>query len=284
MNTLTLPAPAKINLFLHVVGKRVDGYHLLESLMVLLDFGDSISLSLRTDKTITVCSPLSPLPIPTEQELCYRAARLLQERTGCPMGVAIEVQKRIPLGGGLGGGSSDAASVLLGLNSLWRLQLSRKELQKLAVTLGADVPFFVFAESALVSGIGEVLRAVSVPPLWFCLFMPQESASTAGIFADLALTHYTESRRILALCEGEGHNDLENTASQRHRSIATQLAWLRAHVSEAWLGMSGSGTCVFAAFSNETRAQALLAQLPPDMHGLIAKSLQQHPAKHLAFD
>lgn len=281
MNTLTLPAPAKINLFLHVVGKRADGYHLLESLMVLLDFGDSISLSLRADNAITVRSSLL---IPTEQDLCYRAARLLQERTGCSLGVTIEVQKRIPLGGGLGGGSSDAASVLLGLNSLWRLQLSRKELLKLAVLLGADVPFFVFAESALVGGIGEVLTPVSVPPLWFCLLTPQESASTAGIFADLALTRYTESRRILALCEGEGRNDLEGTASQRYRSIATQLAWLRAHASEAWLGMSGSGACVYAACSNESEAQALLARLPPDMHGLITKSLQQHPAKHLAFD
>src|SRR5512132_3545335 len=183
---LVLPAPAKLNLFLHVTGRRADGYHTLESLFVLLGISDRIGLTARDDGAIRRSSELAG--VPPEADLAVRAAKLLAERTGAQRGVEIAVEKRIPIGGGLGGGSSDAATVLLGLNCMWQLGLSRRALMAMGLELGADVPFFIFGEPAFARGIGEGLEAVSLPPTWFLVIAPSVRVATAAIFAAPELT------------------------------------------------------------------------------------------------
>src|SRR5262252_5310621 len=170
MRTLTVPAPAKLNLFLHVTGRRADGYHMLETLFVALDFGDTITLALRDDGAITRSG--KEFGVAVQQDLSVRAASVLQRASGCTSGVDVTVVKRIPLGGGLGGGSSDAASVLLALNRLWDLGMSRARLMEIGLALGADVPFFVFGSPAFGSGVGEVLNAVTLPTMWFAVVAP----------------------------------------------------------------------------------------------------------------
>ncbi len=179
--TLTVPAPAKLNLFLHVTGRRADGYHTLESLMVLLDFGDTLTLSRREDGEIVLANPLPGVPV--ESDLTFRAAQLLRNHAGTAQGATIALSKRIPLGAGLGGGSSDAASVLLALNRLWDLDLSRAELMQLGLRLGADVPFFIFGSNAHVTGIGDILRPVTLPRMAYLIVVPPVHVATAGVFA-----------------------------------------------------------------------------------------------------
>ena len=248
--TLTVPAPAKLNLVLHVTGRRPDGYHTIESLMVLLDFGDTLTLSPREDGGIVLAQPLPGVPV--ESDLVFRAARLLQTETGCARGVTIALEKQIPMGAGLGGGSSDAASILLALNRLWDLRLSRAELMGLGLRLGADVPFFIFGQSAHVTGIGEILRAVTMPRVAFLILVPPVHVATAGIFAAEDLTRDTPATGAEAFELAAGHNDLQTVAARRHHQIATALKALDAAEPEAvdrraFAGarMSGSGSAVF---------------------------------------
>ncbi len=247
---LTVPAPAKLNLFLHVTGRRPDGYHTIESLMVLLDFGDTLTLSPREDGAIILAHPLPGVPV--ESDLVFRAARLLQTETGCSRGVTIGLEKHIPMGAGLGGGSSDAASVLLALNRLWELRLSRTELMRLGLRLGADVPFFLFGRNAHVTGIGEILRAVTVPRVAFLILVPPVHVATAGIFAADDLPRDTPATGAEAFELSAGHNDLETVAARRHHQVATALKALDAADPEtvgrkalARARMSGSGSAVF---------------------------------------
>ncbi|MDR1889113.1 MAG: 4-(cytidine 5'-diphospho)-2-C-methyl-D-erythritol kinase [Zoogloeaceae bacterium] len=269
------PAPAKINLFLHVVGRRDDGYHLLQTLFRFLDYGDSLQFFPRDDGKVTLTTPLPG--VPPENNLCVRAARLLQAETGCNYGVGIALEKRLPLGGGLGGGSSDAATTLLALNHLWQLKLDRARLQALALTLGADVPVFVFGQNAFAEGVGERLTALSLPDAWYLLLVPPVAAPTARIFAAPDLCRDTPRMRVADWQPGQGHNDLEPVAAALYPKIAECLAWLRSRTGEAASRMSGSGASVFAECPNEKSARALAAELPVGWRGEVVRGLPAHP-------
>ena len=266
------PAPAKLNLFLHVVGRRADGYHLLQTVFRFLDFGDSLEIAPRADAEIRLPSPLPG--VPQEADLCWRAARLLQTHTGCRLGADIRLTKRLPLGGGLGGGSSDAATVLLALNRLWRLDLPRAELQALGLGLGADVPVFVFGRSAFAQGVGEVLEPWTPAPASYVVLTPPVHVSTPAIFAHPGLTRDTPAVTIAALSEGFGHNDLQPVACALNPVVAEYLGWLQER-GEA--RMTGSGACVFAAFPDRATAEKVFAQRPGHMSGFVADGVDQHP-------
>lgn len=266
------PAPAKLNLFLHVVGRRPDGYHLLQTLFRFLDFGDSLEIGARPDGDIRL---LSPLPgVPEESDLCGRAARLLKAHTGCRLGADIRLVKHLPLGGGLGGGSSDAATVLLALNRLWRLDLPRVELQALGLRLGADVPVFVFGRSAFAQGVGEELESWTPAPASYVVLTPPAHVSTPAVFAHPGLTRDTPAVTIAALSEGFGHNDLQPVACALNPVVADYLGWL-----QDWgdARMTGSGACVFAAFPDRAVAEKVFAERPGHMSGFVADGVDQHP-------
>ena len=280
------PAPAKINLFLHVVGRRPDGYHLLQTLFRLVDHGDTLRFAPRTDGRILRLRPLAG--VPEECDLCLRAARLLQEASGCRHGVEIALEKRLPMGGGLGGGSSDAATVLLALNRLWRLNWPRARLQALGLQLGADVPFFVFGRNACAEGVGEALQPVDLPPVWYLVIEPAVAVPTAEIFAAPNLTRNTKANKMADFSAGWGagrgsllfgQNDLEPVVCGRYPEVARALAWLRQHAEAR---MTGSGACVFAPFAAEQDARAVLARMPEGMVGWIARGLDEHPLRALA--
>jgi 4-diphosphocytidyl-2-C-methyl-D-erythritol kinase len=273
MRALTVAAPAKLNLFLHVTGRRADGYHTLESLMVAIDFGDTVALALREDGAIVRTRPLANVAV--DDDLTVRAARALQRETGCTLGVDIAVEKRIPQGGGLGGGSSDAASVLLALNRLWRLGLGRERLAAIGATLGADVPFFVGGESALAQGIGEVLLPVSLPTMWIALVMPRVAVPTAAVFGDPQLTRNTPRAKINVFSESYGRNDLQGVATAHYPEVAQALARLAARSNAA--RMTGSGACVFAPFATEDEARAACDDRPAGAQAVVARTLARHP-------
>lgn len=262
------PAPGKLNLFLHVLGKRADGYHELQTVFRLIDRADRVGIELRRDSEIRFSGPFG------EDNLCVRAARLLRRHRPGPEGCTVALEKSLPVGGGLGGGSSDAATTLLVLNRLWNLNLKRQELQDLALQIGADVPFFVFGRSAIGEGIGERLTALELAPAWYLLLVPQVSVSTKETFQN-ALTRPGERLKIPPFLPGQGQNQLEPAVTARYPGVAAQLAWLRKHRPQA--RMTGSGACVFAEFGSEAEAQALKAQLPGDMSGFVARGLEKHP-------
>ena len=271
-DVVVAPAPAKLNLFLHVTGRRADGYHLLETLFRFIDCADTLRLRLREDAVVVRTDPLPG--VAPEQDLCMRAARLLQAEAGVARGVEIGLDKRIPMGGGLGGGSSDAATVLVALNRLWQLGWPRQRLQALALRLGADVPVFVFGRSAFGSGIGEHLQPVELPAAWYLVLVPAAPVSTASVFADAELTRNSDPIKIRRFSAGPGRNDLEPVVCRRHPEVARHLAWLRQHGPA---GVTGSGGCVFAAFSSQAQAQRIHRALPPDMHGFVARGIDRHP-------
>lgn len=269
---LIVPAPAKLNLFLHVVGQRQDGYHLLESLMVLVGAGDVLRLRRRDDGVVKCLSEIAG--VPAEEELGIRAARLLREYAGCSYGVDIDLNKKLPIGGGLGGGSSDAASILLALNRLWKLRLPRQELMQLGLKLGADVPFFIFGESALAKGIGDELTAVSVPRSYVVVLTPSVSVSTASIFSAPELTRHAVSARIPVFSKGYGHNDLQPIAVARFAEIAACVGSLE-RFGEA--RMTGSGACVFAMVPDKFSAQQALSRMPEGITGFVTRIVPRHP-------
>ncbi|MHB1247490.1 MAG: 4-(cytidine 5'-diphospho)-2-C-methyl-D-erythritol kinase [Sulfuriferula sp.] len=275
MKTLVCPAPAKLNLFLHVVGRRADGYHLLQTLFRMIDYGDTLHLDLREDGRIVRQQALAG--VSEADDLCIRAAQLLKAATGSALGVDIRLEKHLPMGGGLGGGSSDAASVLLGLNRLWRLGLSRSRLQELAIKLGADVPFFVFGQTALAEGVGDVLHAVTLAPVWYVVLIPAVSVSTQTVFVHPDLTRDSEIIKIADFSEARIsglRNDLQAVVCRDYPEVARHLGWLGQH---GVARMSGSGACVFAAFETAEAAQDVLAKIPQDMRGFVAAGLDKHP-------
>jgi len=273
MSSLRVPAPAKLNLFLHVTGRRTDGRHRLETLFVALDVGDTIELAVRPDGAIRRAGGWNGAT--EEDDLALRAARALKSASGCALGADVAVMKRIPVGGGLGGGSSDAASVLLGLNRLWALGLSRARLMDIGVGLGADVPFFLFGGPAFASGIGEVLRAVTFPSMWIAVVAPEVAVSTASIFAAHELTRDTPSAKIDVFSEGYGRNDLEAVACARHPEIAAALTELRRRSPHA--RMTGSGSSVFASFASGEHAESAVLARPRGTRGFVARTLDRHP-------
>jgi 4-diphosphocytidyl-2-C-methyl-D-erythritol kinase len=278
-DTLICPAPAKLNLMLRVVGRRDDGYHLLQTLFRFLDFGDTLRFVLRGDGELRRTREVPG--VSTQQDLTLRAARLLQRASGSALGADISLDKRLPVGGGLGGGSSDAASTLIALNRLWDLRWPRERLQDLALQLGADVPVFVFGRSAFAEGIGERLQAVELPPAWYLVLVPPVAVSTASVFADPELTRDSDPIKICGFSAGAGvfsaaagRNDLETVVCRRHPEVAAHLAWLRQFGPAA---MTGSGACVFAAFESEASAQQVFGRRPAGMEGFVARGLDRHP-------
>jgi len=274
------PAPAKLNLFLHVTGRRADGYHTLQTAFRLIDLADALRYTARDDGKVTLRRPLAG--VPPERDLCARAAVLLKHATGHGGGVEIELDKRIPMGGGLGGGSSDAATTLVVLNHLWRLGLKRGELQQLALELGADVPVFVFGANAFAEGVGEQLTPLALPAAWYLVLVPPVEVPTADVFAAPELTRDAKPIRITAFFDGLKRcalrNDLEPVVSKRYPEVGHHLAWLKQH-GEA--RMSGSGACVYVEFSTDSAARAAHAQLPPAMRGFVARGLERHPLHDL---
>ncbi len=275
---LTCSAPAKLNLFLLVTGRRPDGYHTLQTLFRFIDRADELAFRLRNDGRVTRAAEIAG--VAESRDLTLRAGRLLQEETGCTLGVEISVRKHLPLGGGLGGGSSDAATTLIALNRLWDLRLPRARLQKLSLQLGADVPVFVFGRNALAEGIGEQLQAVDLAPAWYFVLVPPVAVSTAEVFADPELTRSTAPVTIRAFSEGcapsglFGRNDLEAAVCRRCPEVAQHLAWLR-HFGPA--ALTGSGACVYCPFDSEAPARSVLAQMPSGMQGFVAEGLAHHP-------
>jgi 4-diphosphocytidyl-2-C-methyl-D-erythritol kinase len=262
------PAPGKLNLFLHVLERRADGYHELQTAFRLIDRADRVGLVARDDGEITFQGPFR------ENNLCVRAAHLLQPEARGVVGCHISLEKNLPVGGGLGGGSSDAATVLLVLNKLWGVGLSRERLMQLALALGADVPFFVYGRNALGEGIGERLQPLDMPPAWYLVVTPQVSVSTRETF-ESALTHRSKRLKIPPFFSGQGANDLESAVVARYPEVAASLAWLRQERPQA--RMTGSGACVFAEFETEAEARALHSALPGGMRGFVARGLEQHP-------
>jgi len=272
---LTCPAPAKLNLFLHVVGRKPDGYHLLQTLFRFIDLYDTLHFSLRDDGVVRRIGNLEG--VLEEQDLCVRAARLLQSEAGCTLGVDIALEKRIPMGGGLGGGSSDAATTLIALNHLWSLGLSRVRLIQLGLQLGADVPVFVFGENAFAEGVGEQLQAYPLPEAWYVVLFPPVHVATAQIFSHPELTRDTVSIKMRALSELQLHNDLQPVVCKLYPEVAHYLAWLDAKAGGSGAMMTGSGACVFAGYRSRDEAEAVLRQLPSEMRGVVAQGLMKHP-------
>ena len=270
------PAPAKLNLFLHVVGRRADGYHLLQTVFCFIDRSDLLHFSPRTDGRIVLATP-TPGVAP-DNDLTVRAARLLQAATGCRQGATIRLDKRLPMGGGLGGGSSDAATALLALNHLWQTGLARPALEKLGLQLGADVPVFIHGHNTFAEGVGEAFSDVDLPPATYLVLHPAVNVPTGTIFGAPELRRDSAPIRPADWRHGEGHNDLEAVACAHFPAVAEHLAWLRQYAPQAM--MTGSGACVFAGFADYASAEAVFRQLPRGMNGWLAAGLAEHP---LAF-
>ena len=278
------PAPAKLNLFLHVTGQRVDGYHTLQTLFRFVGLYDMLRFVPRSDDRVVLANPIPG--VAPETDLTVRAAEALRRATGIRDGVTIHLTKRLPMGGGLGGGSSDAATVLLALNYLWRLGASQAELQALALPLGADVPIFVFGQSAFAEGVGEALSPVALPPAWYLILHPGVAVPTARIFTAPDLTRDTppiEARAWAdAMVRGVGTNDLEAVAVALYPEVGVALDWLRAQPETTGrIRMTGSGACVFAVFDDEQTAQAVQQRLPAAWQGWVCAGLDQHPLHEL---
>ncbi len=269
-------APAKINLFLHITGRRADGYHTLQTVFQLLDFYDT--LHIKTTKTGEIKRVSDLDGVPASQCLCGLAASALQKFTGCKLGVDYAIDKRIPMGGGLGGGSSDAGTMLLALNDLWQLNLSRAELIQIGLKLGADVPVFIFGQNAWAEGIGEQLTKIDLPEQYYVVLTPPIHVSTRDIFANSRLTKDTKPLKIAdfssSACLSDFRNDLEKVVCEEFPAVATTLKWLSQY-GEA--RMSGSGASVFVAVNSKQKADELLAKKPANMTGFVAKAINYHP-------
>jgi 4-diphosphocytidyl-2-C-methyl-D-erythritol kinase len=282
---INCPAPAKLNLFLHVTGRRDDGYHLLQTAFQLIDHGDTLHFSVRDDAQIIRTTEVEG--VPAESDLIVRAAKLLQAETvkrhpGKVCGADIAIDKILPMGGGLGGGSSDAATTLMALNHLWESGLNRAELMALGLQLGADVPFFIFGQNAFAEGVGEQLQAISTPEQWFVVIEPGVQVPTAQIFSTKELTRDTKVVRITDFPDAQinvfGKNDLQVVACKLFPPVAEAVAWL-SKFGEA--RMTGSGACVFCAFAQEHQADDVLKSVPAQWKGWKAKALQHHPLTNL---
>ena len=267
----TWPAPAKLNLFLHVIGRRDDGFHNLQTIFQLLDYGDELRFHVRDDGLIRREPLADGLPV---EDLSVRAARCLQEATGTEAGVDIEVVKKVPVGSGLGGGSSDAATTLLALNRLWRLELDTKTLNKLGLSIGADVPAFVGGRSAYAEGTGERLSPLDLPGRWYCVLVPPVRVLTARIFNDPELTRDTPRRTIPGLLTGEVRNDLEPVTCRQYPIVGRCLQWLRGFGDAR---MTGSGSGLFVEVPDRDRGLEILAQAPSGCGGFVARGINRHP-------
>lgn len=265
-------APAKLNLFLHVVGRRPDGYHLLQTAFRLLDWGDRLSFTRRADGRIRRLGEVSG--VAEDDDLVVRAARLLQQTTGCALGADIAIDKQLPMGGGLGGGSSDAATTLLALNHLWGTGLDRERLQTLGLQLGADVPFFIYGRDAFAEGVGERLQPLDLPEAWYVILFPGVTVPTGEIFSAGELTRDTEPIKIADFAASTTRNDLQPVACKRYPEVAAAIDWLAQHAPAR---MTGSGACVFAQVEGEADAERIVRTCPARWKAWSARSLSRHP-------
>jgi 4-diphosphocytidyl-2-C-methyl-D-erythritol kinase len=266
------PAPAKLNLFLHVTGRRPDGYHSLQTVFPFLDYSDELDFRVTSDgKIVRVASVAG---VPEDSDLTLRAAQLLQRVSATTLGAEIKLRKRIPMGGGLGGGSSDAATTLLALNRLWGLNLTRAELLRLALQLGADVPVFIGGQAAWGEGVGERLTPIEPEEAWYVVLAPPVHVSTAEVFAELGLTAFSGPITIRDFHAGRAGNDLERVVRRRYPEVDQALTWL-ARFGQA--RMTGSGGCVYLKVAAESAGRRILAQRLPGFDGFVARGLNRHP-------
>jgi 4-diphosphocytidyl-2-C-methyl-D-erythritol kinase len=270
------PAPAKLNLLLRVTGRRADGYHLLQTVYRFIDFGDALRYAVREDGVIARANDVPG--VSDSEDLTLRAARLLQKAGAVRLGADIALEKRLPLGGGLGGGSSDAATTLIVLNRLWGLNWPRTRLQELALELGADVPVFVFGESALGQRIGEKLTSLRLSPAWYLVLVPPVGVATAQVFQDADLIRDSIPTKIPPFSDASGTNDLEPVVCRLYPVVAQHLAWLKQF---GHARVTGSGACVFAEFSTEAVARAVWGRMPATMRGVVAQGLAFHPLREM---
>jgi len=266
MRELTLPAPAKLNLFLHITGQRADGYHLLQTIFQFLDYSDEIRLCVRDDNAIHRTNDVGG--VAEHDDLVVKAAKLLQKSTGVKQGVDMTVSKKLPMGGGLGGGSSDAATVLHGLNILWSCGLSDAELASLGLQLGADVPIFIHGHSAWAEGVGEDICSVDISEPWYLVIRPNVHVSTANIFSDQRLTRNCKPIKMQHFLEGQTSNVFEPLVRKTYPEVDDALNWLSQFAESR---LTGSGSCLFAAFVEEDEARNVLKKLPNQWHGFVAK-------------
>jgi 4-diphosphocytidyl-2-C-methyl-D-erythritol kinase len=267
------PAPAKLNLFLHITGRRTDGYHELQTAFQLIDLCDTIAVTVREDGQIE--RPAGPPQVEPESDLVVRAARALQVQTGTRLGATLRVLKKIPLGGGLGGGSSDAATTLLALNRLWNCRLCVGELARVGLPLGADVPVFVRGSSAWAEGVGERLTPLALPERWYVVIHPGVAVGTRDVFQSPELTRNSPVITIRAFFESGGRNDCEPVVRARFREVADALDWL-ARFAPARL--TGTGSCIFAACASAIEAERLAARVPDCWTSFVARGLNESPA------
>ena len=288
-NSLILPSPAKLNLFLHITGRRSDGYHELQTAFQLLDFGDTVEIHARSDNKIVLLESLEG--VPDEDNIVIRAAKLLQQRQtdkNAVLGADIKINKRIPMGGGLGGGSSNAASTLLGLNYLWQMGLSNEQLAEIGLSLGADVPVFIYGQNSFGEGIGERLQPLVLPKYWFTVIKPPISVPTAEIFSHSQLTRDTVTIKMAAVFKhlqtadiaNALRNDCEATVRREYPEISEALDWLN-ELGTARL--TGTGACIFARFASLAEAEAALAAMPASYTGFIAQGTDRSTA-HQALE
>jgi 4-diphosphocytidyl-2-C-methyl-D-erythritol kinase len=270
------PAPAKLNLMLRVVGRRADGYHLLQTVFHFIDIADQVSFRLREDGVITRVPDIDA--VPEDDDLTVRAARMLQAKAGVSVGVEIELRKIIPMGAGLGGGSSDAATTLLALNRLWELGYSTEQLAEMGLQLGADVPVFIHGVSAWAEGVGEQIEPITLPDVWYLVLFPACHVSTAEIFSDPELTRDSARITIADFFAGSRENDCLPVVSKRYSEVANAIGWLNKY-AEARL--TGTGAAVFAAFDSEEEAREVLAKLPGHLSGVVGRGLNSSPVQEL---
>lgn len=269
---LPWPAPAKLNLFLHITGRRPDGYHELQTVFQFLNFSDALYFRPLEQGAIRRQQPLAG--VSEEADLCLRAARRLQAEAGTGQGVEILLEKRLPLGGGLGGGSSDAATVLVALNRIWGAGLSTDELAALGLELGADVSVFTRGFAAWAEGVGERLTPVAPPEVWYLVLVPPVTVSTAAVFSDPELTRDTPPITISDFLSGAGRNDCEPVVRRRYPAVDEALQHLGALAPAR---LTGTGACVFAAFADRDAAAAASAHLPSDWERLLTRGLNRSP-------
>ncbi|MAB96641.1 MAG: 4-(cytidine 5'-diphospho)-2-C-methyl-D-erythritol kinase [Pseudomonadaceae bacterium] len=264
--TLTLPAPAKLNLMLHILNRRPDGYHELQTLFQFLDYADELGFALREDGEIRLHTEIAG--VPHDSNLIVRAAKQLQQLTGCTLGADLWIDKKLPMGGGIGGGSSDAATTLLGLNHLWQLGLSADQLAELGLKLGADVPVFVRGHAAFAEGVGEKLTSIELEEPWFLVVIPQVLVSTAEIFSDPELTRDSPPIKVRSLLEGGGRNDCQPVVQKRYPEVHNALILLNKFVQAK---LTGTGACVFGSFPNRADADKVARQLPVTLPSFVAQ-------------
>ncbi|WP_339843826.1 4-(cytidine 5'-diphospho)-2-C-methyl-D-erythritol kinase [uncultured Halopseudomonas sp.] len=278
ISQLSLPAPAKLNLFLHVTGRRPDGYHSLQTVFLFIDRCDTLHFGPREDGKLVLHSSLPG--VAAEDNLIIRAARLLQQASGCSLGADIGLDKNLPMGGGIGGGSSDAATTLLGLNHLWQTGLTLEQLAGLGLSLGADVPVFVLGRAAWAEGVGEILTPVALEEPWYVVAVPDCQVSTAQIFSDERLTRDTQPITLAAFRDGGGHNDCLPVAEACYPEIRNTLILLNNYCEAK---MTGTGSCVFGAFPNEREADKVRARLPATLQTFVARGCNVSPLHQALF-